>query len=159
VGVAFGQSDPRAALRAGSLAVDPVVGYYAPSTYARLASGGSVNDVALLCLRAPAPGTVDLLPASQTGLPAVGQPAAVLGWGQLSDGSMPHALQQGGFTLQAYNRCSLHFGGYDPNTMLCAWGTSSQSTCHGDSGGPVAGRRCLPEAACDRRRHQRSGWL
>lgn len=137
VGVAFGQSDPWGTLGAGTLAVDQVVDYYTPSTYRALASGGSVNDVALLRLQAPVPGTVALLPASQSGLLAVGRPATVVGWGLNAGGSLPRALQRGEFTIQGYNQCSANDPGYDPKTMLCARGSAGQSGCEGDSGGPL----------------------
>jgi secreted trypsin-like serine protease len=137
VGVAFGQSDPWGAFTAGTLAVNPVVDYYTPSTYRTLGSGGSVNDVALLRLQAPAAATIGLLPASQSGLLAVGRPAAVIGWGLNEGGSVPHGLQRGEFAIQAYSQCSAIFPGYDPKTMLCAWGNRGQSGCEGDSGGPL----------------------
>ena len=87
VGVAFGQADPWAALMGGTLAVDPVVGYATHPGYRQLATGGAVNDVALLRLRTPVSGTLALLGAAQSGLLATGRPAAVLGWGKTAGGS------------------------------------------------------------------------
>jgi secreted trypsin-like serine protease len=137
LGVAFGQSDPWGAWGAGALRVEQVVGYYAPSNFRTLSTGGTANDVAVLRLRTRAPGTVPLLPAAKAGLLAAGRPAAVVGWGELADGSVPPALQRGDFAIQGYSSCTTRFPDYDPKTMLCALGTASQSACHGDSGGPL----------------------
>jgi secreted trypsin-like serine protease len=140
VGVAFGQNDPWGAVAGQTLQLNPVVSYYTPASYGKLASGGLLYDVALLQLRDPAPGTLDVLPSTQSRLIASGAGAGVLGWGQTIDGSdqsLPRALQYGAFAIQPYNRCSRRFAGYDAASMLCAWGNLSQAVCHGDSGGPL----------------------
>jgi secreted trypsin-like serine protease len=103
------------------------------------------NDVALLHLDhaptgiTPAP----LLSAPKAALAAAGQPAKIVGWGATySDDNgeiYPDQLRDGDVVMQSDAICDRDVGGiFEPATMTCAAaGATGQTTCHGDSGGPL----------------------
>jgi hypothetical protein len=106
---------------------------------------GLGNDVALVHLAhaptgiTPAP----LITPATAALAAASSPATIVGWGAIYsngfDEVYPDQLRQGDMTIQSDAACDTGVGGlYEPATMLCAAaGVAGQSTCHGDSGGPL----------------------
>lgn len=140
IGVSFGVADPWGALRSGTLTRSQVLEYTAPATYGSFASGGGINDVALLRVGDAAPATIGLVPSSRTDLLSAPRAAAVVGWGQTQaneDDSVPSSLQIADFTIQRWTSCKQHLPNYSATVMLCAWGNSTAAVCHGDSGGPL----------------------
>jgi hypothetical protein len=108
-----------------------------------------LNDVALLQLQSPAPGTVRPASGSTAKLGDPGRLSVVMGWG-LTAGQIPESasplLQQARMLVQRPEVCSSRTQGFDAPSMLCVYSGSS-SDCMGDSGGPLlssyGGRRYL----------------
>ncbi len=99
------------------------------------------NDVALLALDSPAAAPPIAL-AGDRALTAAGSAAAIAGWGSLDGAAtiVPTLLRAAGTTLLSDAQCGRQLRGFDAATMLCAADVTRLlgSTCHGDSGGPLA---------------------
>ncbi len=103
------------------------------------------NDVALLHLaHAPAGITpAPLISAGTAGLAGDGSPATIVGWGAIvsinGEEIYPDQIRSGDVVIQSNAACDMGVGGlFEPATMTCAAaGVSGQTTCHGDSGGPL----------------------
>jgi trypsin len=135
----FGFDDPWGAIQGSRpIADDLVAEYVTPGNYGRRSGGAAVNDVALLRLREPAPGTIGVLPARRAALIAPGHSSVVLGWGTESESSHANStvLLRADMTLQAAGYCARYLRSFSATTMLCAQ-SPRQSPCNGDSGGPL----------------------
>jgi secreted trypsin-like serine protease len=135
----FGLDDPWGAIQAdGPIDDTTVAEYVTPSNYGVHSNGVSVNDVALLRLREPAPATVPVLPSAQTRIATAGRASVVIGWGAESGTSNTNSssLRRADLTIQPSGYCGRFFRGFDGSIMLCAQG-HNQTACHGDSGGPL----------------------
>ena len=133
--VVFSQDKPYDALVSGEATEDPVLARVTPKTYGVFEGNATRDDIALLLLRDPAPGTVRLAPLGQPRLVAAGRRAAVLGWGITGTGDYGKLLRAE-LLMQAPGYCGAHFRYYDASRMLCAW-SATQTVCHGDSGSPL----------------------
>ncbi len=99
------------------------------------------DDAALLALDSPAAAPPIAL-AGDGALTSAGGAAAIAGWGSL-DGAgtlVPTLLRAATTTLLPDAQCAHQLRGFDAATMLCAGDVTHLlgSTCHGDSGGPLA---------------------
>jgi secreted trypsin-like serine protease len=116
------------------------------------------NDLALLTLAAPVPGTTGArtiaLPVSQDPAqwPAAGTPAGIVGWGSTDRNSQQASSQLQAARVQVLSGpgqpCGQYGDHFDASTVICGGlPDGSIDTCQGDSGGPfavdVAGRPVL----------------
>lgn len=112
----------------------------------------ATNDVALLKLATPVPGS-GLLPVAGASASAAwntpGAVAQIAGWGNTLQtdpnarnppASYPYNLQEAAVPLVSDDDCGEVYGkGFKPSVMLCAGNldTGGVDTCDGDSGGPL----------------------
>jgi secreted trypsin-like serine protease len=104
-----------------------------------------VNDIALLRLDSPVPGSVPtvLLPtlAVMNDAGAPNQPATVSGWGALSEnGSSPDQLHEVTLPIVSNAVCNApqSYGGEVNSKQICAGlASGGKDSCQGDSGGPL----------------------
>lgn len=133
--IVFGQDDPWAMPLATAAQVTNVV----TTQYRKLSNGLPYNDVALLQLQAPAPGTVRLAPSSMPQLSRTGRVATVMGWGRVSgrvaDSESPLLLRTR-LRVQRPSVCGARIMGFETGSMLCTY-SGTTSPCNGDSGGPL----------------------
>ena len=145
------QRGPQDSRAVGSMVVHP--GYTPAPAYA--------NDVALLTLAVPVPGTTGArtiaLPVGQDAAtwPAAGTPAGITGWGSTDRDSQAASAQLQGARVQVLadpgQPCGRYGERFDAATVICGGlPDGSIDTCQGDSGGPfvvdVAGRPTLAGA-------------
>ena len=122
--------------------VDPVGSIWIHPNYQGDPSGGS--DVSVLTLTKPVPATVGkplpLATSADTGLYQANMTAAILGWGDTSEGgSASRYLLGATLPLVSDAACTAAYSsGYDPSAMVCAgYVQGGVDTCQGDSGGPL----------------------
>jgi secreted trypsin-like serine protease len=136
--IVFGQDDPW--LAPGDPTIEQTrVTQVVTAAYRRLSNGLAVNDVALLQLQTPAPGTVRLATSSMPQLSRTGRVAAVMGWGRVSGlvaDSLSPLLLQTRLRVQRSSVCTARAMGFDAGSMLCMY-SGATSDCNGDSGGPL----------------------
>ncbi|XP_049851882.1 brachyurin-like isoform X3 [Schistocerca gregaria] len=81
---------------------------------------------------------VNLPSRSQAGNSFEGQTATVSGWGLTADnGNTASTLQYTTLSVISNSLCQQYYGGVIVSSTLCATGSNRQSTCNGDSGGPM----------------------
>ncbi|XP_046988529.1 brachyurin-like [Schistocerca americana] len=81
---------------------------------------------------------VNLPSRSQAGNSFEGQSATVSGWGLTADnGNTASTLQYTTLSVISNSLCQQYYGGVIVSSTLCATGSNRQSTCNGDSGGPM----------------------
>ncbi|XP_049947940.1 collagenase-like [Schistocerca serialis cubense] len=81
---------------------------------------------------------VNLPSRSQAGNSFEGQTATVSGWGLTADnGNTASTLQYTTLSVISNSLCQQYYGGVIVSSTLCAIGSNRQSTCNGDSGGPM----------------------
>nr|DAA64580.1 TPA_exp: chymotrypsin 5 [Locusta migratoria] len=101
------------------------------------------NDVAVIFLGTNVDLTtyiqlVNLPSRSQAGNTFEGQSVTVSGWGLTADnGNTADALQYTTLSVISNSLCSSYYGSSIVSSTLCATGSNRQSTCNGDSGGPM----------------------
>jgi secreted trypsin-like serine protease len=99
------------------------------------------NDVALLHLTAPASQEpLRMIAEGDTPLWSPGVQAKIIGWGLTEQNVLSPTLLEAEVPMVADTTClgvaALNPGGFDPASMVCAGGGSTD-TCGGDSGGPL----------------------
>ncbi|KAG8224271.1 hypothetical protein J437_LFUL005077 [Ladona fulva] len=103
------------------------------------------NDIAILKLWSPADltqyiGTINLPTRSMSSETFVGQEVIASGWGKTSDGAggVSSTLQYTPLKVITNEDCASYYGDIITISQICALGDNRQSTCNGDSGGPLA---------------------
>lgn len=101
------------------------------------------SDIALLELDAPtrAP-AVSVASNQNAALFATGQPVAVAGWGDRSDGNGDYPIQLHAIDLSIsdFTRCSQAYSGLTSVHLCAGVPDGSRDSCSGDSGGPLVAR-------------------
>jgi hypothetical protein len=107
-----------------------------------------LNDIALIKLAAPVPGTVlPMVGPGDEDLWKGGTLATIIGWGSVDPefGVYPDVLQEAQIPIQSDSVCVENLGRFfNPTSMLCAGKLASSATaedavdsCYGDSGSPL----------------------
>ncbi|RJQ69929.1 serine protease [Pseudonocardiaceae bacterium YIM PH 21723] len=117
------------------------------------------NDLAVLTLAAPVTGYAPLPLVDGADAYKAGTPAVSLGWGLTSGNGKPsETLKKVDLPVLGDAGCRGYYTNYDPASMVCAGETAGQTTCTGDSGGPLAANGRLigvvsfGESGCDGRK-------
>ncbi|XP_049851880.1 brachyurin-like isoform X1 [Schistocerca gregaria] len=102
-----------------------------------------INDVAVVFLGTNVQlgsniALVNLPSRSQAGNSFEGQSVTVSGWGLTADnGNNPDTLQYTTLNVISNSACAQYYGSSIISSTLCATGPNRESTCSGDSGGPM----------------------
>lgn len=97
-------------------------------------------DLALLELSADSRMQTIQLPSRNNPVPAVGESATVIGWGQISEtGPATNELRQTTLPVVDHDQCDRAYDGdIVEDAMVCAGSADgSKDSCYGDSGGPL----------------------
>ena len=101
------------------------------------------SDIALLELERPTQAPiVSVATSSNAALFATGQPVAVAGWGDRTNGNgdFPSQLHAVDLSISNFNSCSQAYGGLTSVHLCASVPDGTRDSCSGDSGGPLVAR-------------------